>query len=111
MRYQAALLPDEAAIWLPRPPGARLFVTLFEPRVADVVITALFPEAGLVVRGEGNALQPFRAFPEIEARYDQADRTAMFAADGLAVMRVSEEAVLVQEVIDTQVRRVAVVTR
>src|SRR5262249_12768414 len=84
-------------------------IALLLPGVALVVIATLLPEAGLVARDELDALQPLRALPEIELGHDRAHRAAMLAGQGLALPLVSEQRVIVVEVLELEVGRVAVV--
>src|SRR5450755_2443332 len=53
-------------------------IALLGPGIAAVVIAAHFPIARRIVLEEFDALQPLRAFPEIEVRHHQPHRTAVF---------------------------------
>jgi hypothetical protein len=59
-------------------------VALLFPRIASVVIAADFPIARLVGGEEFDALQPFRALPEIQVRHHQAHRAAVIGFDRCA---------------------------
>ena len=50
------------------------------------MVAVLFPEAGLVVRGERKTAHPFHAFPEIQVRHDQAQGIAMLGRQRFAIV-------------------------
>src|SRR5215470_19960 len=59
------------------PAGLVAGVALLLPGIAVHVITEGFPEAGLVLRNEAQSPHPFRAFPEVQVRDDEACRTSV----------------------------------
>src|SRR5215213_2328856 len=46
-------------------------VPLLPPRVAEIVVTVLLPETGLVARHQGQLGDPLRALPEVQVRDEQ----------------------------------------
>src|SRR5512138_2072770 len=82
---RVATLRDAPLRGAPQGEDLLLVIPLLEPRVAVVVVAAHFPEAGLVVHRELDALDPLGALPEIELGDHHAQRAAMLAADRLAV--------------------------
>src|SRR3954463_16149923 len=67
------------------PKSSVAFVTLFEPRVAAVVIPANFPESRLVVVENTQARNPFCALPEVQVGNQQTRRTTVIAWQRFAV--------------------------
>src|SRR5258708_3452984 len=73
-------------------------ITFFFPGIAGVVITADFPIARRVLGKEFDALEPFRAFPEIEMRHPQPHRPAVFPVQWRAGPAMREQGVLGGEI-------------
>src|SRR5208282_613116 len=84
-------------------------VALLAPRVAVIVIAAHLPEARAVLGGKLDALQPLGTLPEIEPGNDHAHRTAVLAAQGLALPARGEKHVAACELGERHVGGVAVV--
>src|SRR6185312_12761637 len=84
-------------------------IALLRPRVAVVVVTARFPEAGTVGGDELDAADPFGAFPEIEPRHDRAHRTAMLARQRTTLPGMGEQHVVGIEFGQREVGRVVVI--
>src|SRR5262245_1972656 len=84
-------------------------IALLCPRIAVVVITAHFPEAGLVLGGELQLAEPLRTLPEIELGQHKADRPTVLAADRPALPTRGEQHVVTGECLERHVGRVAVV--
>src|SRR5271170_2467187 len=95
--------PENEKAWAPSA------IALLLPGITLVVIAALLPESGLVARHELDAPDPFGALPEVEFRHDRAHRAAMLARDRLALPFVGKQHVVIVEMLERKVGRVAVV--
>ena len=82
---------------------------VFGPRISGVAIAAHFPEAEFVLGGEFDLADEFRAFPGVELRNDDAGRAAVFAGERFAFVSRGDEDVVVHDVVEPDVRGVAVV--
>src|SRR5690349_1958730 len=72
--------PDGSAIAAAtRPAGCDsvTLVSLLSPRVTTVVVPVGFPETGLVAVEHREPSDPFGALPEVQMRYQQANRPAV----------------------------------
>src|SRR4051794_5409631 len=80
--------PPRGASGTPAPSTSACSVTLIPllpPRVAQVVVAVLLPEAGLVAGHQRELGDPLRALPEVEVRDEQPDRAAVLDGQRLAV--------------------------
>src|SRR4051812_11347603 len=60
-------------------------IALLQPGVAVVVVPEALPEAGLVVRHQGERVHPLRALPEVQVRHQQAGGSTVLGCERLAV--------------------------
>src|SRR5262249_27444238 len=86
-------------------------VSLLFPGVAVVVIAERLPESRVVFPDKFEAAQPFRAFPKIEVRHEQAGRAAVHGLERLAIVLVNDPRFSSADVGERQVRRVAAVAK
>src|SRR5262245_23958272 len=59
-------------------------IALLKPGVSTVVIAERLPEAGLVILGEDQAADPFRALPEVQMRDEHPGGPAVLGLERLA---------------------------
>src|ERR1700738_270863 len=92
-----------------RPSSRIVGVALLAPGIAVHVIAALLPETRLVARCEAQALDPFRALPEIQVRYEQPRRSAVLRRHRRSSIARSDHGLRAGEIGDRKVRVVAIV--
>src|SRR6266508_6703625 len=85
-------------------------ISLFFPRIAVVVISSGFQEAGFVFFHQANATYPFGALPEIQMGNHHARRTAMRWRKRLIVIFECDEGLAVDDVGQGYVRSIATIT-
>ncbi len=73
------------------------------------MITSRLPETGSVFFDEFKAAHPFRAFPKIVLRHQQARRTSVLGRERLSVILVNNPSFTVADVGERQIRRVTAV--
>src|SRR5260370_14758351 len=83
-------------------------MALLLPRFAAVVIAADLPVARRILLKEFDALQPLRAFPEIEMRHHQSHRAAVLLLQWLPRPGVRQQGVLCGKILQRQIGGVAV---
>src|SRR3954470_22765134 len=83
-------------------------IALLGPRVASVVVTAGFPETGRIAAEDFDALQPLRAFPEIQMRHYQPHRAAVLRLQRRARPAMREQGVLGGKIFQREISGVAV---
>ena len=74
-------------------------VTLFQPRIAPVVIAVRFPKSTSVLSHKLDAGHPFSALPEVEARNDKSDGVTMSSGKGLPIMLQGKKHVRLEKII------------
>jgi hypothetical protein len=83
-------------------------IALLGPGIAAVVIAADLPVARRIRAEELDALQPFRALPEIEMRHHQPHRAAMFLLQRHARPAMHEQGVFRGKIFQRQIGGVTV---
>src|SRR5690348_9218570 len=81
----------------------RSAIALLFPRIAAIMIAALFPKARAVLRDQFDALDPFRAFPEIELGHDRTHQAAMLVRQRLALPGMRQQHIVVVEIRERKV--------
>jgi hypothetical protein len=95
---------------LPSGCGFKLGVTLFLPRIANVVVAAHFPETKAVFGKESYSFDEFGAFPCVKFGNDDPGGAAMLEGDRFAGELGCDEHIVIQAIFERDVGRVPVVT-
>src|SRR3954468_7713851 len=81
-------------------------VALFEPRVAEVVVTVALPETLLVVLQQREPGDPLGALPEVQVRDEQPHRPAVLAGQRAPLVRPDDPRLPAADVLQRQGRGV-----
>src|SRR3954447_4507895 len=88
---------------VPPPTTSVTLVPLLAPRVAQVVVTVLLPETGLVTGHQGELADPLGALPEVQVRHQRPDRAPVLDRQRLAVELPAHPGLPAGDVLEGQV--------